>query len=68
MVEWNAAVPERRRIQFRIGINLGDTIKDGRDIYGDGVNLAARPEALAEPGGICVSRVNVRCACLIAGS
>jgi adenylate cyclase len=57
MVERNAAVPERRRIQFRIGINLGDIIKDGRDIYGDGVNLAARLEALAEPGGICVSRV-----------
>src|SRR5713226_6439772 len=57
MVERNAAVPERRRIQFRIGINLGDIIKDGRDIYGDGVNVAARLEALAEPGGICVNRV-----------
>jgi hypothetical protein len=44
-------------IQFRIGINLGDIIKDGRDIYGDGVNVAARLEALAEPGGICVNRV-----------
>ena len=40
-----------------MGINLGDIIKDGRDIYGDGVNAAARLEALAEPGGICVSRV-----------
>jgi adenylate cyclase len=52
-----AGVPEDRRIQFRIGINLGDIIKDGRDIYGDGVNVAARLEALAEPGGICVNRV-----------
>jgi adenylate cyclase len=53
----NVAVPEARRIQFRMGINIGDIIKDGRDIYGDGVNVAARLEALAEPGGICVSRV-----------
>src|SRR5467141_2001594 len=57
MAERNAGVPEERRIQFRIGINLGDIIKDGRDIYGDGVNVAARLEALAEPGGICVNRV-----------
>src|SRR5262249_14427963 len=46
-----------RRIELRMGINLADIIKDGRDIYGDGVNVAARLEALAEPGGICVSRV-----------
>ena len=46
-----------RRIEFRIGINLGDIIIDEQDIYGDGVNVAARLEALAEPGGICVSRV-----------
>ena len=53
----NADVPPDRRIELRMGINLGDIIKDGRDIFGDGVNVAARLEALAEPGGICVSRV-----------
>jgi TolB-like protein/class 3 adenylate cyclase len=53
----NADLPTDRRIEFRIGINLGDIIKDGREIYGDGVNVAARLEALASPGGICVSRV-----------
>ena len=57
MAERNAEVPEEKRIEFRIGINLGDIIRDGRDIFGDGVNIAARLEALAEPGGICVSRV-----------
>jgi len=57
MTERNADVSSDRRIEFRMGINLGDIIKDGRDIYGDGVNVAARLEALAEPGGICVSRV-----------
>jgi adenylate cyclase len=57
MAERNAGVEEARRIQFRMGINLGDIIKDGRDIYGHGVNVAARLEALAEPGGICVNRV-----------
>jgi TolB-like protein/class 3 adenylate cyclase len=57
MAERNADVSPDRRIEFRMGINLGDIIKDGRDIYGDGVNVAARLEALAEPGGICVSRV-----------
>jgi adenylate cyclase len=51
----NAGVPQDRRIVFRIGINLGDVIVDGDDIYGDGVNVAARLEALAEPGGICLS-------------
>ncbi len=50
-------LPADRRIEFRIGINLGDIIKGGREIYGDGVNVAARLEALATPGGICVSRV-----------
>ena len=45
----------KKRIEFRIGINVGDVIIDGGDIYGDGVNVAARLEALAEPGGVCVS-------------
>jgi adenylate cyclase len=56
MVDRNAETPEAKRITFRIGVNLGDIIVDGNDIYGDGVNIAARLEALAEPGGICVSR------------
>jgi len=55
MAERNAAVPSDRRIEFRMGINVGDIMRDGRDIYGDGVNVAARLESLAEPGGICVS-------------
>ena len=54
MVERNADVPEGRRIVYRVGINIGDIIVEGEDIYGDGVNLAARLEGLAEPGGICV--------------
>jgi adenylate cyclase len=57
MAARNADVSPERRIEFRIGINLGDIISDDNDIYGDGVNVAARLEALAEPGGICVSRV-----------
>jgi adenylate cyclase len=55
MAERNADVPVPRRITLRIGVNLGDVIIEGDDIYGDGVNIAARLEALAEPGGICVS-------------
>lgn len=51
----NAEVPNDRRVEYRIGIHLGDVIPDGDDIYGDGVNVAARLETLAEPGGICVS-------------
>jgi TolB-like protein len=56
MVERNAEVPQERRIEFRIGINVGDVMLDRGDIFGDGVNVAARLEGLAEPGGICVSR------------
>ena len=54
--ERNAGCPEDSRIQFRIGINVGDIIVDGDDIYGDGVNVAARIQALADPGGIYISR------------
>jgi len=57
MAERNVEVPAERRIEFRIGLNVGDIIIDDKDIYGDGVNIAARLEALAAPGGICVSRV-----------
>jgi adenylate cyclase len=57
MAEQNASVPQERRIEFRIGLNVGDIIIDDKDIYGDGVNIAARLESLAAPGGICVSRV-----------
>ena len=52
----NAEVPEEKRIVFRIGINVGDIITDGDDIFGDGVNIAARLESLCEPGGLCISR------------
>jgi len=51
----NAELPDERRMEFRIGINLGDVIQEGERIYGDGVNIAARVEGLADPGGICVS-------------
>jgi adenylate cyclase len=57
MAERNAGVPPEQRIDLRIGINVGDIIIDGDDIFGDGVNVAARLQTLAEPGGICVSRV-----------
>jgi adenylate cyclase len=63
MAERNEAAPPENRIEFRIGINLGDVIVEEHDIFGDGVNVAARLEALAEAGGICVSRMvrdNVR--------
>jgi adenylate cyclase len=56
MAERNTGVADDRRIAFRIGINVGDVIVEADDIYGDGVNVAARLEGLAEPGGICVSR------------
>ena len=56
MAARNAEVPEPRRMLFRIGINLGDVIHDDTRIYGDGINVAARLEGIAEPGGICISR------------
>jgi TolB-like protein/class 3 adenylate cyclase/Flp pilus assembly protein TadD len=55
MINREPDVPEERRIRFRIGVNLGDVIAEEHDIFGDGVNVAARLEALAEPGGICIS-------------
>jgi TolB-like protein/class 3 adenylate cyclase len=55
MLDHEPDMPDERRIRFRIGINLGDVIAEDGDIFGDGVNVAARLEALAEPGGICVS-------------
>jgi adenylate cyclase len=55
LVERNADDPNDQRIDFRVGVNLGDVIIEGEDIHGDGVNIAARLEGLAEPGGICVS-------------
>src|SRR6202795_166751 len=56
MVERNAGVPEDRRIVFRIGIHLGDVVEESDgDLMGDGVNIAARLEGIAEPGGICLS-------------
>jgi TolB-like protein/class 3 adenylate cyclase/Tfp pilus assembly protein PilF len=57
MAERNSGLPPNRRVEFRIGINVGDIIFDGDDIFGDGVNVAARLEALADPGGIMVSGV-----------
>ena len=51
----NAELPENRRMEFRIGINLGDVIEEGDRIFGEGVNIAARLESLSEPGGICIS-------------
>src|ERR1700724_1234383 len=57
MGDRNAETSEDKRITFRIGVNLGDVIVEEHDIFGDGVNVAARLEGLAEPGGICISRV-----------
>ncbi len=59
----NAQMPESRKMLFRIGINLGDLVVEGDRIYGDGVNIAARLEGIADPGGICISRT-----CLKKGS
>ena len=55
MAEKNADVPEDRRIEFRIGVNIGDIIIEGHDIFGDGVNVAARLQEMPTPGGVCVS-------------
>jgi class 3 adenylate cyclase len=55
MAQRNGGVPADRRMLFRIGINLGDILIEGDDILGDGVNVAARLEGIAEPGGICIS-------------
>jgi adenylate cyclase len=57
MIEREPEVPDEGRIRFRIGVNLGDVIAEPDDIYGDGVNVEARLEALAEPGGVCISRM-----------
>ena len=56
MADRNADIPEARRIEFRIGINLGDVVVEDGDIYGDGVNVAARLEGIAEPGTVYISR------------
>src|SRR5258708_14415188 len=56
MVERNADAPQEKRIEFRVGVNLGDVMIEGRDLYGDGVNIAPRLEALAEPPALCISR------------
>jgi class 3 adenylate cyclase len=56
MIERNAEVPQEKRIEFRVGINIGDIIEESGDIFGDGVNVAARLERIADRGGICISR------------
>src|SRR3954452_4414085 len=56
MIDRDRDVSDDKRIRFRVGINLGDVIVDDKDLYGDAVNIAARLEKLAEPGGICISR------------
>ena len=55
VAERNSALPDEERLEFRVGVNLGDVVIDGDDIHGDGVNVAARLEALADPGGVYVS-------------
>jgi adenylate cyclase len=57
MIERNRTVPNEKRIVFRVGINIGDIIIDGNDIFGDGVNIAARLESICEPGGLCISDI-----------
>jgi adenylate cyclase len=60
MIDRNADVPEGKRIRFRVGINLGDVIVDDEDLYGDAVNIAARLENPADPGGKCISQTGAR--------
>ncbi len=55
LAKFNRDIPDEHKLQFRIGVNMGDVIEDGGDIFGDGVNVAARLEGLAEPGGICIA-------------
>ena len=55
MATQNVNVPQDKRLEFRIGIHVGDVIIDDNDIFGDGVNIAARLEGIAEPGGVCIS-------------
>jgi adenylate cyclase len=57
LAERNAKFSDNRKMEYRIGVNLGDVIQEGKKIYGDGINVAARLEALAEPGGICISGI-----------
>ena len=54
LAEVNAELPDDKRLRFRIGVNLGEVIVDRDDLYSDGVNVAARLESLAEPGGVCI--------------
>lgn len=54
--EKNEGLPLDKRLEFRIGVNVGDVIQDGESLYGEGINIAARIEGLAEPGGVCISR------------
>ncbi|MBY5635932.1 adenylate/guanylate cyclase domain-containing protein [Rhizobium leguminosarum] len=60
LAERSLDLPENYQMKFRIGLNLGDVIADGGNLFGDGVNIAARLEALAEPGGICLSNIPVK--------
>src|SRR6516164_3105516 len=60
MTERNVGIPGERRMDLRIGVHLGDVLIDGEDIIGDGVNIAARLEGIAEPGGICISEDSFR--------
>jgi class 3 adenylate cyclase len=65
MQKRNTDIPDGRKMEFRIGVNIGDVIHDGGTIHGDGVNIAARLEGLADPGGICISQC-VKSACSLA--